>query len=334
MHVLYHLPLLPPKHPTAEALSQEISSLSLQFNGRINYFNPNDRSPVYIPRFLFGFHQLRYLRRLESAFDIHHVYNPDPFPYPIFRFLKKPVVYTLSSRVENGNFNTSYFANLAAVTVYDEQSQAKLRRFGIQQAHFIQPGIEKGRFTPHPPPAADAPFLIASAPWASRHFFEKGIDVLLDTAVALPDLHLIFLWRGELYDEMIERVDRRHLNGRVKIINEVIDVDAQLKEVIATINLATHSGVVKAYPHSLMDSISAARPVIISDTLAMSQDVAQHNLGVVVNEITVKSLTNAIQTVRQDITAFYQNARAKGKTLYDIEQTIVAYQQVYDEMME
>ncbi len=332
--VLYHLPLLPPKHPSAEALSQDITSLSQRFNGRINYFNPNATSPIYIPRFLFGFHQLRQLRRLEANFDIHHVYNPDPFPYPVFRYLNKPVVYSLSSRLDTASLNKAYFSKMGTVTLFDQGSLSRYQQMGLQNGRFIQPGIETGRFTPHPLPSPAAPFLIASAPWVPRHFVEKGIDVLLDTAVSLPNLKLIFLWRGELYEEMVAKVNGRHLADRVKIINEVVDVNQQLKDVIATINLATHSGVVKAYPHSLMDSISAARPVIISDTLAMSQDVSKHNLGVVVNKITVASLTHAIQSIQENHTAFYEAVLDKGRSLYDIEQTIEAYRLVYEEVTE
>lgn len=333
MRVLYHLPVLPPKHPTAEALSQEISSLSHQFNGSLNYINPNQNSPIYIPRFLFGLHQLSRLRHLEQSIDVHHVFNPDPFAYPLFRLLKKPVVYTLSSRVSAQKPNVAYFSKLAGVTVYDRKSEDQLRQWGLKNVHFIQPGIDSSRFSQHPLPAENAPFLIASAPWVERHFAEKGIDVLLDTAVNLPDLHLTFLWRGELMEEMMARVNGRNLQNRVQVINKVVDVNDALANSIATINLATHAGVVKAYPHSLMDSLAAGRPVIISDTLAMADDVSHYHFGVVVNEISVDNLIQAIQSVRSNIVPLWQAATAHGRELYGLEQVIGSYERVYEEVI-
>ncbi|MFN8459435.1 MAG: hypothetical protein U0401_33095 [Anaerolineae bacterium] len=59
MNILYHLTILPPKLPAAEALSQEISALRGRFGGELVYLNPNQRSPIYLPRLLFGFQRKR-----------------------------------------------------------------------------------------------------------------------------------------------------------------------------------------------------------------------------------------------------------------------------------
>jgi hypothetical protein len=88
MNVLYHLTILPPKMPQAEALSQEIAVLQSAFAGELIYLNPNIRSPIYLPRLLFGFHKLPEIRRREAHTDLHHVYNPDPFPFPILRYFR------------------------------------------------------------------------------------------------------------------------------------------------------------------------------------------------------------------------------------------------------
>ena len=81
MRVLYHLTVLPPQMPGAEALTQEISVLRRHWPGELVYLNPNPHIPIHIPRLAFGFHRLRELRRLERTVDIHHLYNPDPFPF-------------------------------------------------------------------------------------------------------------------------------------------------------------------------------------------------------------------------------------------------------------
>ncbi|HEX9595597.1 MAG TPA: hypothetical protein VF982_01865, partial [Anaerolineales bacterium] len=82
MNVAYVLPILPPKHPTAEALNQEIAQLRAYFGGSLLYANPNAalprQSPLRLPRLLFGWGSLR---RLQGA-DVVHFFNPDPFPFP------------------------------------------------------------------------------------------------------------------------------------------------------------------------------------------------------------------------------------------------------------
>ncbi len=99
MNILYHLTVLPPKMPDCEALSQEITVLRQHFGGDLLYLNPNQQSPVYIPRLGFGFQKLKQIRRLEESLDVHHIYNPDAFPFPVLHWFNKPVVYTISSGV-------------------------------------------------------------------------------------------------------------------------------------------------------------------------------------------------------------------------------------------
>ncbi|MBI3958761.1 MAG: hypothetical protein HY328_08125, partial [Chloroflexi bacterium] len=93
MKILYHLTILPPQMPAAEALSQEIEALRSVYPGDLLYLNPNRQAIGRIPRIFFGFQRLREIRRREVQIDLHHFYNPDPFPFPILRFLRRPLVY-------------------------------------------------------------------------------------------------------------------------------------------------------------------------------------------------------------------------------------------------
>ena len=210
MNVLYHLTILPPKMPQAEALSQEISALQNAFGGDLIYLNPNISSPIYLPRLLFGFHKLPELRRREAQIDLHHVYNPDPFPFPILRFLRKPVVYSLSSGVGEKRPNLRFLSRLTAVTVPDERSYQRLCGWRLKNVHLVRAGVANGRFS-HTPQSLDGPlrFLVASAPWTVAQFQSKGIDALLAFAAQRSDVELIFLWRGHHLAEMQRRVAAR-----------------------------------------------------------------------------------------------------------------------------
>ena len=110
--------------------------------------------------------------------------------------------------------------------------------------------------------------MVASAPWTVAQFASKGVDVLLDTAVANPNLRLTFLWRGVLFAEMMQKVTAMNLADRVTVINEQVDVNQMLATVHGTINLAAHSEIIKAYPHSLLDSLAAGKPVLVDKPLA------------------------------------------------------------------
>ena len=215
MSVLYHLPTLPPKIPKAEAISQEISILKNHFGGEEIFVNPNQNSPLYVPRLLFGFQQLKYLRSCENNFKLHHFYNPDPFPFLYLRFLKQPVVYSISCGVNNKRPNIGFLSSMAAVAASDKRSYERLKNWGLENMILVKPGIDTNRFTHSPLPLTDeVRLMVGSAPWTREQFHSKGVDALLEAARQAPYLHLVFLWRGVLAGEMEQRV--RQLGWKIK----------------------------------------------------------------------------------------------------------------------
>ncbi len=333
MNVLYHLTILPPKMPQAEALSQEIAVLQSAFAGELIYLNPNIRSPIYLPRLLFGFHKLPEIRRREAHTDLHHVYNPDPFPFPILRYLRRPVVYSLSSGVGEKRPNIRFLSRLTAVTVPDERSYQRLRGWGLENVHLVRAGVESGRFT-HTPQPLDGPLrlLVASAPWTVPQFQSKGIDALLAFAAQRPDIKLIFLWRGHHLAEMQQRVAAHNLANRVQVIDELVDVNAVLATVHATVNLATVEGIVKAYPHSLLDSLAAGKPVLVSQAIPMADTVAQTGCGAVVEAVTPAAISQAVAELVAYYEGMVETAVRVGQQQFSLETMIESYRRVYEQV--
>lgn len=335
MKILYHLTILPPKVPQAEALSQEIAALRSQFGGEIIYLNPNISSPIYLPRLLFGCHKLTELRRREAEIDLHHVYNPDPFPFPILRFLQKPVVYSLSSGLGEKRPNLRYLSHLAAVTVPDERSYNRLRGWGLPNVHLVRAGIEGGRFTHTPQPLkGKIRLLVASAPWTKAQFPSKGIDALLALAAHRPEVELVCLWRGVLLDEMQRRVAAHNLVDRVQVIDRLVDVNEVLATVHATVNLAVDAAIIKAYPHSLLDSLAAGKPVLVSRAIPMADYVDQTSCGVVVETVMPEAIGQALDKLVANYEEMAATAVQVGHHNFSLEAMIDSYRQVYRAVLE
>lgn len=331
MNVLFHLPILPPKLPEAEALSQEIAALQTAVSGKTIYLNPNQTSPIYMPRLLFGLQKLGEIRQLEESVDVHHFFNPDPFPYPILQLYKKPVVYSLSSGLGTVPRYFRYFARLAAVTVYDQRSLDLLQAWGLTNVHLVQSGIDASRFTHTAVPLQnDLHLMVASAPWTLAQFKTKGVDVLLETAVANPNLHLTFLWRGVLYDEMMTKVNDLNLGGQVTVINEQVDVNQILAAVHGTINLAADAAIIKAYPHSLLDSLAAGKPILVSKAIAMADDVQKEGYGVVVDNLTVGAVETAVAGFVSKYKGLAETAVSIGRQRFSQEKMITSFLRVYN----
>ena len=316
MNVAYVLPILPPAHPTAEALNQEIARLQAHFGGELVYANPNvhwpRQFPLRLPRLLFGWGSLR---RLQGA-DVVHFFNPDPFPFPFLLALRRPVVYTITSGVDHRRPNLAYFRRMAVVAVPDERSEAQLHAWGLTKVMRQPPAVPIDHFTQRSLLlASDGPVrvLVASAPWTLRQFATKGFNALLDAAALVPDLHLTLLWRGVLADEIRQRVANRGLAARVTVIDGLADVDAWLGQAHAAALFVTQPALVKSYPHSLLDALAVGKPVLTSRIIPMSDYVERTGCGVVVETVTPAAIADGLARLRADYARYAAAARTVGR---------------------
>jgi glycosyltransferase involved in cell wall biosynthesis len=334
MTPLYHLATLPPKMPRAEAISQEIAVLREHFGGDVLHVNPNDECPLHVPRLLFGFHRLRELWSREADLDLHHFYNPDPFPFLYLRRLRRPVVYSITCGVGDRRPNLAFFSSLAAIVVSDERSLRRLRSWGLENAVLVQPGIDRRPFTCSPLPLrSEIRLMVGSAPWTKGQFRTKGVDVLLQAARQAPHLRLVFLWRGILADEMARRVRRMNLAGQVTVLNELVDVNAVLAGVHASITLATAPGIVKSYPHSLLESLAAGKPVVVSRAIPMAEYVERTGCGKVVEHVTPADILTAVESLTRDYAGLQESAQQAGQRDFLQGSMMASYQEIYERVL-
>jgi glycosyltransferase involved in cell wall biosynthesis len=314
MKVLYQVPMPPPKRPLSEAISQEIEMLRKHFSGEVLYFGPRHRLKRYVPRLLFGFEHLNRIRRLERRTQIHQIYNPDLFAFPILRLMKRPVVYVLNGGAGKIRPNVRFFDSLAAVAVFGERDFTRLRRWGLNNVWKVRPGTNTPLFSFHSLPLkSEVHVMMASAPWTLAQFKSKGIEALLSAAQMNPNLHLVFLWRGILGEEMAARIQSKGLLDQVTLIDEHVDVNRILAGVHATIVLASDPDIVKAYPHSLLDSLAAGKPVLVSRAIPMADYVKRTGCGEIVEAITAEAILTALEQLVARYTDAQQIAQEAGQ---------------------
>lgn len=334
MNILFHVATLPANMPQAEAITQEITALRGCFGGDVVYVNPNQQSPLFIPRVLFGFHKLRELRSREANLHLHHFYNPDPFPFPYLRTLRRPIVYSVTCGVKDRRPNLAFFSSLAAIAVSDERTLKRLKSWGLENGVLVRPGIDTGRFTRSPLPLrSEIRLMVGSAPWTKRQFRTKGVEALLLAAQQAPHLRLIFLWRGVLTAEMNRRVRQMNLEDQVTVLDELVDVNQVLAGVHASITLATTPGIVKSYPHSLLESLVAGKPVLVSEAIPMADYVDRTGCGVVVDNITPDGIIAAIQALTTEYAILQDIARRVGKRDFSQQAMIDSFHRVYQHAM-
>jgi glycosyltransferase involved in cell wall biosynthesis len=230
--------------------------------------------------------------------------------------------------------NASFFSSLGAVTVSDERGLRRLRAWGLNNSFLVHPGIETARFTCSPTPlGSELRLMVGSAPWTRRQFRTKGIEALLLAAQREPRLRLVFLWRGVLADEMERRVRRLGLEQRVTVLNQQVDVNRVLAGVHASIALTTNSAIVKAYPQSLLESLAAGKPVLISRAVAMSDYVERTDCGKVVENATPADILAAMEALRAEYPVLQKSAQQVGQRDFSQQAMIQSFQKVYERVL-
>jgi glycosyltransferase involved in cell wall biosynthesis len=331
MSILYHITNLPPKLPGTEAMLQEAEWLCAHFNGDMIWVNPNQHSPLFLPRLLFGFHKLKEIRVKEANLVGHHFYNADPFPFPFLRWLKRPVIYSMSSGVGLRPPNRAYFNSLAAVTVSDERSLQRLQAAGLNNCHLVRPGIETGRFTyTLLPLQSEVRLMVGSAPWTQAQFRTKGIEALLAAVQQAAHVKLVCLWRGVLAEEMARRVRQLGLERQIQVINQKVDVNQVLAQVHGSITLVTNPAIIRSYPHSLLESLAAGKPILVSRSIPMSEYVEQTGCGQVVESVTPADILQAIEMLTQNYCALQKSALKVGQRDFSQSALITSFQKVYE----
>jgi glycosyltransferase involved in cell wall biosynthesis len=309
--------------------------LQAHFGGELVWINPNQKAWLYLPRLLFGFHKLPALRAKENGSQvIHHFYNPDPFPFPYLGFLRKPVIYSVTCGVGEQKPNLDYLAKLAAVAVTDDRSFKQFKAWGLENVYQVRPGIDVSRFSYNPLPLrSEIRLMVGSAPWTTAQFRSKGVDALLEAAKRAPSLHLVFLWRGVLFDEMEKRIRQMGLTEQVTLLNKVVDVNQILAGVHASITLAESPGIIKAFPHSLLDSLAAGKPVLVSQAIPMADYVQSSDCGTVVAEVTADAILKAVGQLEGHYGILQKIAQQVGQRDFTQSMMLTSYQRLYDRIL-
>lgn len=312
-----------------DAVYQEVQELQTAFDGARTSISP---LIGFLPKPFYGFHQFKIIRRQDSVSKFNHIFAPTLFYFPIFNYLKKPIVYTVVASIQQQKKppNIKKLNGLHRIVVSNQRDRLVLESWGIKNYSLIHPGIDTSGFSPHPLALdREMTLLLASAPWDKSQFYSKGVDLLLEAAANLPWLKLTLLWRGLLFEELTKRIDYYGVTQKVEVINRKVNVDDLLRRVHATVLLTNRADGIVAYPHSLIESLAAGKPVVVSRLIPIADYVTKNGCGVVVEDLRLDSLYQSIELLRNQYQSLVNNANIDVAQHFSVERMIDQYSRVY-----
>lgn len=332
MKIAVHFAIPQPPFPELDATVQDGLNIVRQIGGETNFLFPGDKVHVWFPRLLCGLHQIPHLKRLDKKVGVHHIFSNGLFPYPFLLLLKKPIVFsTVIGLEEMMQPRCRWFlTKVRHFIVSSDYDLEIMRKWGYKNVTCILPGIDEKRFQ-YAPCTLRKEFVlfVGSAPWNYEQFQTKGIDMLLQLAVELPWLRLVCLWRGCLFDEMVRKIARYKVQNKITLISEKVDVNRILESVHAGVLLAHNPLVVKAFPHSLLETIAAGKPVLVSDCLQLAKYVQKYRLGEVVSPLDFEDVKKGIRMMRHDYKQYINSVKRFDVEMFSYKNTVSSLKNLY-----
>jgi glycosyltransferase involved in cell wall biosynthesis len=124
-----------------------------------------------------------------------------------------------------------------------------------------------------------------------------------------------------------------NVGAQIEIINRKVDVNTVLSKVHGTILLAENSSLVKAYPHSLIESLAGGKPVITTSVIAMSDYITKNKCGFVVEDFSLESLIAKIDQFRSQYMTCSDAAHRVGAEDFAVPRMLSEMEKVYDKIM-
>lgn len=315
-----------------DAVENEIQILQDAYTGeRINVY-PFRRPVSRLPLHVVGLQSISRLKRLDSLVDLHHVFSPILFPYPFLRFLRRPVVYSVGAGIDRTAHIQKWHD--IQVVVGSERDLGVAKSMGLDSASLVYPGVDTSRFVKQQLPLTDDCILLsASAPWTGGQFSEKGFDLLFEAVSRNKDLRLVVLWRGLFSDLLMDAIQKFGIGDRVRVINEYTDISTLLPNVHGGIILASNPRIVRSMPHSMIETLAAGKPAIISDMIPMADYIRNRKCGCIVKDHSLESLEKAIRQFIREYPVISKNAMETGGSDFTREKMIEDYSEVYQKAL-
>lgn len=334
MNICFHLTAPPPALKGTDAIFQDVELLRAHFGGQIVQLYPLRRPTRWLPKFLYGQHMRHHMLKLDREADAHQVHFAFFHFFPVLRRLSKPIIYVVTAGLQGqADPSPQDLARVRCFVISNERDRGALQRWGVENYVLIRPGIDTSRFT-YTPPAGKWPFTlcVGSAPWTRGQFQSKGIDHILWALREISDLRAVFLWRGNLERELRRRIRRFGVEAQTEIINRTVNVNDVLARCHAAVVLAATARLVKAYPHSLLESLAAGKPVLISETIPMADYVREKECGVVVPAHAPLEFAHALRHLMEDYNRYLSNARHWGALDFSQDEFLRRFGELYQSL--
>lgn len=317
-------------NPHNEAISKEVAALKNNFSSII----VNIRGNLKIKRYLFSFNYKKQpflvpLIPILSYFcGISHIYTSFGNYFFLKLLRKKPIIITAAGPTTKSKIRKCrhLYTKIDKFIVQSKKDGSDIIKMGVNKTKvkLIFPGIDLNKFTYIESTEEKFTLLLASSPLMKSHIIKKGVKFLIDS---LPDdVNLIILMRNKFIKEIKALVKEKK---NIKLINEPItDINKIFGLAHATVYFPLYKEVAKSCPFSVMESLAAGKPVLVSDVVGISDLIKTEDCGIVASK-SKRSFIKALYNLRHNYFNLQKNCRKTAEKYFSIEEFIKKHYELY-----
>jgi glycosyltransferase involved in cell wall biosynthesis len=157
----------------------------------------------------------------------------------------------------------------------------------------------------------------------------KGLDVLLEAVVPLPEVELLIAGDGPERDALLADAARRGLDTRIQLLPWSEKTRALLDE----IDIFVLPSRLEGLPLSILEAMTAGRPVVATDVGSVTEAVVEGTTGLVVPAGEVGPLRDALEQLAEDPEQrkrMGEAGRRRALELFTTDRMARDFERVYD----
>jgi glycosyltransferase involved in cell wall biosynthesis len=270
---------------------------------------------------------------IEKQAGINHIFS-EANEWFFLKILKHgPIVFTMV-----GGECTLPIEHYSAVTRIVVESEVHLDHlvslgFNRKMIRLIYPGVDPKKFTYAPPSAERFRILFASVPPEAKELEAKGIYLLIELAQKMPEIDVVILARPwQSLQAVRQMVAAARLPNVILVTDPVKDMNRVFADIHATVMPTVFDEVGKSAPLSLLESLMAGKPVLLSRHVEIGGVLEREGCAVVFDTDDPDGLPGAVRTMIADSGALQSNSRRCAEKYFTLDRFVRQYEDLYNEI--
>jgi len=274
---------------------------------------------------------------IEKRSDLIHIFGSLTGRLYLRMLKKQPILLTNSSAIRESRVKecSKHWTKIDKIIVECRRDEDRVIEYGIERdrVSLLYPGLDLDAFS-YTPPADGFRIGFASSPISSdkQGINARGVELLVSAARQLKDVEFLLLWREKHYST-IQSLLTKSPPPNLSVINKILpDMNAFYGTVHCTILPSTSMDDCKPCPNSLMESLSAGKPVLVSDRVGISDIVNDAGCGLVF-QADMDDIIAKIHEMQDRYSIYQSKARQTAEKYFSVDSFVTEYTKMYNTLV-